>query len=52
MFQGDVTDSRDVEKTSEGVWILGGKNVEQSHTTVQSSQCTLTAKQFPEEKNK
>lgn len=36
-----------MEETSEGVGILGGKDVEQGHTAVQPSQCTLTAKEFP-----
>lgn len=36
-----------MEETSEGVGILGGKDVEQGHPAVQPSQRTLTAKQLP-----
>lgn len=36
-----------MEETSEGVGALGSEDVEQGHTTVQPSQRTLTAKQFP-----
>lgn len=43
VFQGDVPDGRNVEQASKGVWILGGEDVEQGHTTVQPSQGTLTA---------
>lgn len=34
VFQSYVTNRRDVEETSESVGILGGEDVEQSHTTV------------------
>lgn len=34
VFQGDVTDSRYVEKTGEGVRIFGGEDVEQGHSAV------------------
>lgn len=50
MFQGDVTDSRYVEETSEGVGTLGGKDVEQGHPAVEAGQGALTAKQLPEAK--
>lgn len=50
MFQGDVTDSRYVEETSEGVGTLGGEDVEQGHPAVEAGQGTLTAKQLPEAK--